>query len=366
MGNLKEENLITLQTPLKYGQRVIRIGNSIIPVGVGGINAPGAGSDSSSVVAADVTLGVVDQSGFFQPLRFEGTQASNSGSAIEVLQYKSWNSTLPAPVVGGSMDFYKCASVDASNSTWAGYKLEKQQNGGYAVSDTLTSDLEYTLAVPTVNFIYSKDALVTLGSFYPSQAVDLLDSNTRFLMMGSLSDLSSNSVQIDNYGLTVQDGLIYGSTNSGYATIPANAIASDAFVPTHDWTFEICFWAPDSSVSIPSIGTTIFGNGNVTYRFDIIINSSAHVYIGSVLNDAGAVNRGSYNTFIFQQSSLGARRWELNGNQTGENIGAVGDVRQYAQPIMCEKSSGGSSSNTKYGYPFKIKYIRISNCLRLV
>lgn len=88
--NLTDSNLITLNTELKEGQRCIRIGNSIIPVGVGGISAPGAGG-------ADVTLGVVDSQGRFQALRFNGTQASNSGSAIQVQNYKSWNSTLPAP-----------------------------------------------------------------------------------------------------------------------------------------------------------------------------------------------------------------------------------------------------------------------------
>jgi len=42
--NLTESNLITLNTELKQGQRCIRIGNSIIPVGVGGSFAPGSDS----------------------------------------------------------------------------------------------------------------------------------------------------------------------------------------------------------------------------------------------------------------------------------------------------------------------------------
>lgn len=69
--NLTESNLITLNTELKQGQRCIRIGNSIIPVGVGGIFAPG--SNSSTPAGADVTLGVVDSQGRFQALRFNGT-----------------------------------------------------------------------------------------------------------------------------------------------------------------------------------------------------------------------------------------------------------------------------------------------------
>lgn len=102
--NLTESNLITLNTELKQGQRCIRIGNSIIPVGVGGSFAPG--SDSTIPQAADVILGVVDAQGKFQPFKFNGTEASDSGQPITVSQYKSWNSTLPAPTPSpsGGMD----------------------------------------------------------------------------------------------------------------------------------------------------------------------------------------------------------------------------------------------------------------------
>ena len=47
--NLTESNLISLDTELKQGQRCIRIGNSIIPVGVGGMYEPSAGASSDSV-----------------------------------------------------------------------------------------------------------------------------------------------------------------------------------------------------------------------------------------------------------------------------------------------------------------------------
>lgn len=47
---------------------------------------------------ADVTLGVVDSAGKFQAFSFSGTTPSDSGTAETVTNYKSWNSTLPAPV----------------------------------------------------------------------------------------------------------------------------------------------------------------------------------------------------------------------------------------------------------------------------
>ena len=49
MGKLTENNLITIDTPLKTGQRCLRIGNRIIPVGVGGMYEPSGGSSGSSM-----------------------------------------------------------------------------------------------------------------------------------------------------------------------------------------------------------------------------------------------------------------------------------------------------------------------------
>ena len=53
---------------------------------------------------ADVTLGVVDEEGKFQPLAFEGTTASNDGESENVINYHSWNSTLPTPEMGDDVD----------------------------------------------------------------------------------------------------------------------------------------------------------------------------------------------------------------------------------------------------------------------
>lgn len=60
---------------------------------------------------ANVTLGVADTNGKFQPLAFTGTEASNSGEPESAETFYSWNSTLPSPESGGTMDFYKCAEV---------------------------------------------------------------------------------------------------------------------------------------------------------------------------------------------------------------------------------------------------------------
>ena len=88
-----------------------------------------AASDSITVSGGggdvDVTLGVIDANGKFQPLKFNGTEASNSGSAQSVSSYKSWNSTLPAPAPepGGGINiptsnliFYAPLSSDSDSA----------------------------------------------------------------------------------------------------------------------------------------------------------------------------------------------------------------------------------------------------------
>lgn len=53
----------------------------------------------------EITLGVVDEDKKFQAFAFVGTTPSDSGDPETVTNYKSWNSTLPAPVTpGGGMD----------------------------------------------------------------------------------------------------------------------------------------------------------------------------------------------------------------------------------------------------------------------
>lgn len=107
--SMKEENLIQYPGTLKPGQRLVKVGNTFMPVGVGGAFEPGSGG-------------------------------------------------------GGSMKFYKCASVDTDNKTWSGYELVLR-DGFYEVSQTLTNNLIYTGMIPVVDLIYSEDATLLLDKY---------------------------------------------------------------------------------------------------------------------------------------------------------------------------------------------------------
>ena len=121
-------------------------------------NSDGTYTEVGGGGGADITLGVVDSNGKFQPLKFDGTDASESGEPETVVNYKSWNSTYPPPVPVPPMNFYKCASVDTSNSEWSGYRATLN-DGIYSFASTVTSGLSFTTITPVVNAIYTEDAL---------------------------------------------------------------------------------------------------------------------------------------------------------------------------------------------------------------
>ena len=102
--SLKQENLISTSVQYKVGQRLVKVGNSFMPVGFGGNFEPGKG--------------------------------------------------------GGTATFYKCASVDAANKTWVGYEMMLQDNK-YVQSTVLTNGLFFTTVEPVAGNVYTADALIT-------------------------------------------------------------------------------------------------------------------------------------------------------------------------------------------------------------
>lgn len=108
--SIKEENLIQYSGAIKAGQRLVKVGNTFMPVGVGGAFAPG-----------------------------------NGGS--------------------GSMKFYKCASVDTANKTWSGYELVYNEAGYYELSDVVTENLTYSGMTPVVGSIYNENATLKIERY---------------------------------------------------------------------------------------------------------------------------------------------------------------------------------------------------------
>lgn len=110
--SIKEENLIQYSGTIKAGQRLVKVGNTFMPVGIGGAFEPGSGGDGSN-----------------------------------------------------NMKFYKCASVDAASKTWSGYELVLT-DGKYSVSDVVMKGLSYSGFEPLVGRIYSADGMLEVSSFY--------------------------------------------------------------------------------------------------------------------------------------------------------------------------------------------------------
>jgi hypothetical protein len=76
---------------------------------------------------------------------------------------------------GGSMDFYKCVSVDREGKKWSGYKAVLN-SGEYSFEESVTADLRFNAVVPKAGKIYTADALAVIEYLFdglPSISVTL-------------------------------------------------------------------------------------------------------------------------------------------------------------------------------------------------
>lgn len=128
-----------------------------------GTMAGEGGGESGGEGGAEVILGQVNADGNFQPLAFNGTEASDSGNPEAVENYYGWQGVLPAPNGGikvyniGDAEYYKCASVDTANKTWTGYKLVLT-DGIHVLETTPTENLSYLMTPPEVGGVYTGTA----------------------------------------------------------------------------------------------------------------------------------------------------------------------------------------------------------------
>lgn len=107
---IKEENLIPYEGIVKPGQRLQKIGNTFMPVGIGGA---------------------------FEP----------AGIKVKEVGYDA---------------FYKCNAV--AETTWNGYALILGEDGFYTSSETLTEGLTFgTGYVPEVGTAYNANATIKVG-----------------------------------------------------------------------------------------------------------------------------------------------------------------------------------------------------------
>lgn len=75
---------------------------------------------------------------------------------------------------GGGGTFYKCASVNATDKTWTGYKAVLSE-GVYLFEDIATAGLTYGVAfIPAVGSIYNADATIAISGMWQGRDPALL------------------------------------------------------------------------------------------------------------------------------------------------------------------------------------------------
>lgn len=267
IDNLKSASVTPVQ-----GQRVIKIAPGVwIPVGFGGDYIPSSASDSSLL---SIEAGYIDDNGNFQPLSFEGTEASDSGSSIQGLSHTIFNTGKPQPDYGGavptvSVDFYKCTYVSSDSSmTWRGIKAVLNE-GIYSFESNSTEGLFYTSIKPEVDGIYTTDALAVIKRLYmggyepPSGAIfyaSLQASNSKAETGQALTKqgssfsyqtykgvpcvlLSNDSYMTVTSGLSQLPGGSSPFTVSAWCCLPSKAQTYGSFPFGYGYTDnEVGFW----------------------------------------------------------------------------------------------------------------------------
>lgn len=321
--SIKEENLIKYEGTLKAGQRLVKVGNTFMPVGVGGA----------------FELGIADTSAF------ESDMTALIGEDANI-----------PPVLISGIKLYKCASVDTANKTWSGYEAYQDEKGFWNFADTVTNLIYGNYYVPSSGVIYDATASVMVSSLFEN----MVTPNTVFLLQKSISDTSGNNIPVENHGLNVtSDGIVYAQ--GAYAVIPAGSLPENVLCDNREWTIEIRlrFTNPQSYKASGIFGNGLYDAGmNSASRFDMLCSSSVFG-IGSfnaidIPNESPDTN---WHVWKVAHTSDNVFTNYLDGetrsmSKTGFNL------RAYNVYIGWE---GGDSS--RYGDPCEIDYIRISNVI---
>lgn len=270
---------------------------------------------------ADVTLGQIDANGNFQPLAFNGTEASNSGNPETVENYYGWNGVLPSPsggikvIQGGDAVYYKCASVDTESKAWSGY-LAVLTDGVYSFEETVTSGLIYGVGfTPVVGNIYNNNATVYINSLYngidPSLVFHIrLDKEKTFADTGQTSEVSGNIEYTEYAG--VKCAYFNGNSHIYYqdtSNIPKND--DDRTISAY-----VCPAEYSSDKYVMSIGTN---STNTRYGFGFYENQSIGVWTkgGTAYYDLPYEHNVWYNVIV--TFSDGIENVYVNGSLVGTN-----------------------------------------------
>lgn len=166
---------------------------------------------------------------------------------------------VPSPAPSAGMDFYKCASVDASNSTWKGYKaMQDPVTHTYSFESTVTSGLTYSSPVPAVGSIYNSDCSIR-AILYHTAKVYLRDlpfsTDMEDTVVHDTPIASGGSVSISN------GSLLFPSSGTNY--IKYAGLARQPSI------FSIVFWMKygenNSSNNVPVLWGNELNESQTSY-----------------------------------------------------------------------------------------------------
>ena len=162
-------------------------------------------------------------------------------------------------VTVGSMDFYKCASVDTSAKTWTGYKAVLS-SGIYSFEKTPTAGLSCNTVVPVPGKIYTADALAVIEYLFegfPAISVTVpLSGDYSGTVNGNSIDVSSGANGNLSWG-TFGDRLSdtageFPLVFDGESYLDLNGVTTDALVGDFTLCIGTCLINPDKRQGILS------------------------------------------------------------------------------------------------------------------
>ena len=294
-----------------------------------------------SGTGVEITLGQINETGAFQALAFNGTEVSADGEPETVESYYGWNGVLPSPSGGikvyniGDAAYYKCASVDTVNKTWAGYKAVLT-GGVYSFEEAVTEGLTYgTAFTPVISKVYDACATILVTKLWDGVVIPT-NGLLLYVPLDSTPITASTGQEIAlNGDHSVLAGSLGGIKNCSFSSTYAEVTPVTDF-PTGDDERTVSAWVYATDVNTRQ---TIFCYGanarNQTWSFElrsgkISVSGAADAAnegysIGSVSANSwhhlAVVHRDSTDHFYLDGEGIGSFAYERN---TGSDLCYIG------------------------------------------
>lgn len=380
------------------------LGNTWMPIGVGGNFMPGGTSGTSAEyykcasVAEPGTLSVnipnnAELSGVYTYNSSNGRYVNTNGAfflhdgnywvlvGIDAYYYcqsdEIASDTTPIDATGWKLSSGSMDAIDMTvtiPSTWSGYKAVFDPSAGtWSFESDVTEGLTYTGLTPVVNKIYTADTTIQLA--YIKLAGILNDETVKFLLYpkssGTLEDISAggNGVTVTNTGSVAVENnrIVFGEGKS--LTIPANTLPNDIFVAGKPFLIEFQGIIP--AYTSKTCGAFARKEGSMYYdRLDMYLNTIegdsnyGQMTIGYWTNNvsvpAGAFTVGAEHVVAFEYDGSNTSRVYLDGVMQYSFTGtSYLPFRTYDFLIGHDTDEIGGSN----GNPFRgnMSYFRIRN-----